>query len=408
MTIETSPANNLFAGFNDDEKKMLAVAVRRVEELEETRRITAGMAGQAQSIEAGLKARGVTDSDVLREAAEAVSATQGAQASLGREVHDYRKLFGPDGKASAAVGQYVQLLRNAHTGDANALNKVQSARRELYEARDASAAHREVSAEGRWAGIENSAERADPARTRKVEIERTEEEKQRLLDPDQRQLRQGVTLVAALATALPSSFAGKYVKDGNKVVEVGNAKHVILVDKGTTLQIPRDFDAESVKATIDVAEARRWNTMKVAGDEKFRQAAWLEGVSRGIHVQGYKASEAEQQWAQQQAEKRGKVNTVTENEAVKAFHSARTPAERSKASEQHPELKKAFAIEASYAHLAKEIQPKTSQEAFMHRMRDNIATDLAQGRELADVRLRKPFKQREYSRVQDREQDRSR
>jgi hypothetical protein len=42
-------------------------------------------------------------------------------------------------------------------------------------------------------------------------------------------------------------------------------------------------------------------------------------------------------------------------------------------------------------------------------MRDNITTDLAQGRELVDVRLRRPmFKQQEFDRSQHRDQDRSR
>jgi hypothetical protein len=486
MTIETSPANDLFAGFNDDEKKMLAVAIRRVEELEETRRITATMAGQAQAIESDLKARGVDDAHVLREAAEAVAATATAQGKLAGEVQDYRKLFGPDGKAAAAVGQYTQLLRNAHAGDVDALNLVQSARRELYEARDASAQERgESEPQGRYevrainpstlmastvlatdsalaahaafdgkadrevfdreskrlvgtisweqdgslpawkmrpdfaaavqaerpadravagdAELANTIERDDPERTRRVQIERNEAEKLRTVDRDDRVLQQD------LASALPASFAGRYVREGNKLVDAGNAEHVILVDKGAKLQVPREFDAESVKATVDVAEARGWESMKVSGDAKFRQAVYIEAASRGIEVKGYNPSEAERQWAKDNAAKHRSNNMVMENDVAKAFNDARTPAERRQAAEKHPELKKAFAIEAAYSQLAKQIHGKAGQDAFMARMRDNIATDLAQGRELADVRLRKPmFKDREFSRVQDRDQDRGR
>ncbi len=98
-----------------------------------------------------------------------------------------------------------------------------------------------------------------------------------------------------------------------------------------------------------------------------------------------------------------------ENDVAKSFHAARTPAERRQAAEQHPELKKAFAIEAAYSQLAKQIHGKSGQDAFMARMRDNIATDLAQGRELVDVRLRRPmFKQQEFDRSQQRDQDRGR
>lgn len=490
MTIETSPANSLFAGFNDDEKKMIAVAIRRVEELEETRRITSTLAGQAQAIETDLKARGVDDAHVLREAAEAVAATASAQGKLASEVQDYRSLFGPNGRAASVVGEYTQLLRNAHTGDVDALNEVQSARRELYEARDAAAQERGSAnpqapeqAEGRYvvrsinaatlatsvvlatnsaleahkafdgkadreifdnesnrlvgsitwqqdgsspawkmrpdfaakvqaerpfdlAGANESAntiERDDPERTRRVQIERNAVEQKSTVERDDRVLKQDV------ATALPASFVGRYVKDGNKLVDAGNAEHVILVDKGAKLQVPREFDAESVKATVDVAEARGWASMKVAGDEKFRQAVYLEAASRGIEVKGYNPSEAERQWAKENAAKHRSNSMVMESDVAKTFHNARTPAERQHAVDKHPELKKAFAIEAAYSQLAKRIQGKGSQDAFMARMRDNIATDLAQGRELAEVRLRRPmFKDREYSRVQDRDQERSR
>lgn len=396
MTIETSPANNLFAGFNDDEKKMLAVAVRRVEELEETRRITAGLAGQAQAIQSDLKARGVDDGDVLREAAEAVAATASAQGKLASEVDGYRKLFGPDGRAAAAVGQYTQLLRNAHAGDVEALNSVQAARRELYEARDASARERRET-------TTNTIEQDGPERAKRVDPALVQPDQANVTDRDDKRPQ------ADLQRALPESFASRYVKDGDKWVEAGNATHVILVDKGSKLQVPREFDAESVKAAVDLAEARGWSSMKVGGDQKFRQALYLEAASRGIEVKGYTPNEAERKWSAENAAKHAKTNVVMENDVAKAFHDARTPAERREAAERHPELKKAFAIEAAYTQLAKQIQGKSGQDAFMARMRDNIATDLAQGRELADVRLRRPmFKQREFDRTQHRDQDRGR
>lgn len=406
MTIETSSANNLFAGFNDDEKKMLAVAVRRVEELEETRRITAGMAGQAQAIQSDLKARGVDDSHVLQEAAEAVAATASAQGKLASEVDGYRKLFGPDGRAASAVGQYTQLLRNAHAGDVEALNSVQAARRELYEARDASAQHRGSpdadQAQGRSA--ENTVEQAGPERVKRVDASQAQPDPAKTVEREDRQVQ------VDLRHALPESFVGRYVRSGDKWVEAGNAQHVILVDKGAKLQVPREFDAESVKAMVDVAEARGWGSMKVAGDEKFRQAVYLEAASRGLEVKGYNASDAERKWAAEAAAKNPRTQKMAmENDVAKSFHAARTPAERRQAAEQHPELKKAFAIEAAYSQLAKQIHGKSGQDAFMARMRDNIATDLAQGRELVDVRLRRPmFKQQEFDRSQQRDQDRGR
>lgn len=495
MTIETSPANNLFAGFSDDERQVIAVAVRRVEELEETRRITAGMAGEAKGIQSDLLARGVQDGDVLREAAEAVAATALVQHTLAGEVDNYRKLFGPDGKAASAVGQYVQLLRNAHAGDVNALNAVQSARRELYEARDASAqerggalapaparyevtryddrlqphlvvatnsaleahdafygqpdhqvldteSNRLVGYQG-WApgsaatswkaapefaalveserlehrglrgatmtgAVANEIAAADvdqvqdrPALRRDVNAGRNEAEQQHVVDPRAPQLQQDLT------TALPAAFGDRYVRVGNKIVDARDQQHVLLVDKGAKLQVPREFDAESVRAAVDVAETRQWPSMAVSGDARFRQAVWIEAAARGIAVRGYDPTTAEQAFAHKAAEKAGKLNQVTEDGLVKAFRESQSPAERRKAAIEHPELKKAFALEASFSKLAERIGSQGSREAFMARMRDNIAEDLSQGRALVDIQLRRPMmKGKEYGRDVERDHER--
>lgn len=395
MTIEFGPANNLFGGFTENEKRMLAVAVRRVDELEEARRILGGLAGQARAIDSDLKGRGVTDRDVLREAAEAVAATHDLKDTLAGEVHGYRALFGPGGHAAAAVGQYVQLLRNAHAGDVEALNRVQAARREVYEARDARAQLASTAEP-------NEMRQDDPDRSRRVGIKRTGHEKPHPIDPVMPALQQD------LATALPIGFNGRYIRNGNRIVEAGNVQRVVLVDQGAKLQVPREFDAASVRAAVDIAETRNWGGMTVTGHPKFRQAVWLEAATRGIAVNGYRPTQEEQASAERIADRLGRTNAIAENQSVRAFRESSTAAERRKAVLEHPELKKAFAIEASYTRLATRIEGETAQSAFMKRMRENIAVDLAQGRELAEVRLRRPNLKAEYARVRSQEHDRAR
>lgn len=394
MTIELSSTPSLFADFSAAEKRMLAIAVLRVEELEETRRITAGMASQAGDIQRELEARGITDADVMREAREAVEATAAAQAGLASEVHDYRKLFGADGRAVAAIGQYVTTLRVAHAGDVNALNRVQAARRELYEARAAAAvAHAEA----------NEVEGQPPTRRRRVQVELSQSEQLATASPETAVIRQ------SLLTALPASFADRYVRDGSRLVEASNAQHVLMIDHGTRLQLPREYDDIAVKAAVDIAEAREWSSMRVNGTPKFRQAVWAEAASRGIAVAGYTPSASEQEWAERVVDRAGRLNKVQPNEAVAAFQDAATPEARREAAKQFPQLRKAFAIEASYSKLASRLDGEPAQKAFMARMREHIADDLAHGRELAEVRLRRNFAQESTrNRVREAEQDRVR
>lgn len=406
MTIETSPANNLFSGFSEEEKRWIRVAVRRVEELEDTRRISAGLAGQASAIQADLQARGVGDAQTLREAAEAVAATASVQGRLAGEVDGYRKLFGPDGRAAAAVGQYVQLLRNGRTGDVDALNAVQAARRELYEARDASARQRgagrahagqaQVAAAG---AAENAIEAVrlaaggsgpgggpggpgGPGR-RPSAPERDDGS----LDDTQ-------------------TFFSRYRRVADTWVRRDDPSRVVLVDKGSRLRSPYRLDMESVQAMTELAEARGWTAIRVSGNAQFRQAVYLAAASRGIAVRGYTPSEAERRLAADMAERRqreaerqarrrergapehGDPERGDGKRLAAAYASARTARQRRAAVARHPQLRQAFALELAYLQMARKIQGQPGRDAFMERMRENIASDLAYGRRLPDLRLR--------------------
>lgn len=74
--------------------------------------------------------------------------------------------------------------------------------------------------------------------------------------------------------------------------------------------------------------------------------------------------------------------------ASEAFLQAATPDDRRAASEKHPHLAQAFALEANYAKLSQGIQGEGAQIAFLERMRENIASDVAKGRPLVDVHVR--------------------
>ncbi|QAU23388.1 hypothetical protein EO087_04840 [Dyella sp. M7H15-1] len=97
---------------------------------------------------------------------------------------------------------------------------------------------------------------------------------------------------------------------------------------------------------------------------------------------------------------------MSNNEAVQAFREATTAADRKAAAEKFPELKKAFVVEASMAAMSRQIQGEDAQRAFMSRMRDNIATDIGQGRTLVDIQLRQAALKEEKQFYRDRDRGR--
>lgn len=239
-----------------------------------------------------------------------------------------------------------------------------------------------------------------------------DERRERTINPDSEAAQEAIrkrkraeveAMEQSASQEFPADFDKRYAKIGNRVVDLNARDRTVIHDKGTRLQAPQTFDTEAVQLIVATAEARGWKEINVKGSPEFRQAVWTAAQSKGLDVAGYKPTEAEQAWADKQRDKAGKVNSVSNHEAVQAFREANNSADRKAAAEKFPELKKAFAVEAGMAAMSRQIQGTQAQQAFMARMRENIATDLAQGREMADIQLRKPmFKDQEPTRDHDR------
>ncbi len=73
-----------------------------------------------------------------------------------------------------------------------------------------------------------------------------------------------------------------YWKDSDKIAfkEKGDRK---LITESNSKQV-----AESI---VEVAESRGWESIKVSGNERFRQLVWMEANLKGMDVAGYKPSE---------------------------------------------------------------------------------------------------------------------
>jgi hypothetical protein len=56
----------------------------------------------------------------------------------------------------------------------------------------------------------------------------------------------------------------------------------------TTFRLATDTNSPSVaRSMVDVAEARNWKALRVAGNEDFRRLVWLEASIRGVKIVGY-------------------------------------------------------------------------------------------------------------------------
>lgn len=197
---------------------------------------------------------------------------------------------------------------------------------------------------------------------------------------------------------VPATVLTQYLQRGRDFRQVGNPQRIAFVDYGSRLQTDRSFDGAAVKAMVAIAEARGWESMKVTGSEAFRRNVWFEAATRGIAVSGYKPTEADKVSAASAAERSGRLNRIEQNPASKAYLGARDGADRMQAAKEHPELKKAFALEEAMRRFADQKLPQGQRDAFLERQRRNIAKDLADGVAMPDIRVRQRRQQ-----LQDRE-----
>ncbi|KQZ34951.1 LPD7 domain-containing protein [Massilia sp. Root1485] len=71
-----------------------------------------------------------------------------------------------------------------------------------------------------------------------------------------------------------------------------------FVDRGTKLAT-RGEHPEVVRAVVEIAKERGWNSVTVKGSETFRRAAWMEAARNGMQVAGYKPTELDLAQVQQ-------------------------------------------------------------------------------------------------------------
>jgi len=86
---------------------------------------------------------------------------------------------------------------------------------------------------------------------------------------------------------VPERIKKSYVEVSGKYYFSGRPDALAFVDKGLRLQT-KHSNAQVAGSMVDIAEARGWKQIQVKGTHDFRREAWLEAVSRGLKVYGYK------------------------------------------------------------------------------------------------------------------------
>lgn len=92
----------------------------------------------------------------------------------------------------------------------------------------------------------------------------------------------------ARSTAIPESVRKRFLKVDSDYYFPDRSP--AFVDRGVRLAT-RGEHPEVVKALVEIAKERDWNSITVKGSEAFRRAAWMEAVRNGLHVTGYKPTE---------------------------------------------------------------------------------------------------------------------
>ncbi|MCZ2134597.1 MAG: hypothetical protein LC098_04090 [Burkholderiales bacterium] len=209
------------------------------------------------------------------------------------------------------------------------------------------------------------------------------------------------------AVAYPEGFDRRYLVVGDRVVDARQHERLLMIDKTSRLEATREFDSETVRLMVETAKARGWGEVAVRGSAEFRKAVWTAAITQGIEVKGYAATADEKAWADRQREA-----ATAKAEALKAtasaFVSARTPEDRTAAAEKHPELVKAFALDAAVSSFAKRIQNQAGRDAFTARVRQHITEDLHAGRPIAEIRVRQSMNDELRRQQQERQPERDR
>jgi hypothetical protein len=132
MSLELSSiAGYAFADMSAEEKRAITEAVRRAEVLEQFYREATQVASFVEGMEADFLLHGIHDRKLLDPIHKMVMTADRVRDQLAAGIDDYRTVLRDAPRSMGFVGTFVQLLKQARTGNADAMNDLDAARDEL-------------------------------------------------------------------------------------------------------------------------------------------------------------------------------------------------------------------------------------------------------------------------------------
>lgn len=126
-------------------------------------------------------------------------------------------------------------------------------------------------------------------------------------------------------------------------------------------------DLNTIRAMLDVAEARGWREVALKGTAAFRREAWIEAAARGLPAQGHRASDLDQQ----EAERRRALRQPTQQPAQPA---PAPPAAAAPAAPSQPHRAAEAALSADGQLVLRAIEAKI--DASMRKLTKEAKTEL--------------------------------
>ncbi|WP_066338941.1 LPD7 domain-containing protein [Azohydromonas lata] len=195
--------------------------------------------------------------------------------------------------------------------------------------------------------------------------------------------------------ALKASLAERFIvraghaADSTEYRFRGEPGVLAFVDRGSKLATDRN-EADVARGIVDLAQAKGWKALALAGTEDFRRNVWREAAARGLPSSGYTPTKADQEWvaARQGAQQ---SNTVARTDAQQpAQQQAPRPAQPAAAvspagatSQQGPT--KTQVMNAMRAGLRDLNMDKASSDRIMERLSVRLDGLLAQGKPLPNI-----------------------
>jgi hypothetical protein len=135
-------------------------------------------------------------------------------------------------------------------------------------------------------------------------------------------------LLADLKKSFIVAGSNFYLRDDKKMLA--------FVDDGGFIRTTHE-NSEIIKRMLDLAEAKGWSSVHLAGSDEFRRKAWIEAQLKGLQTTGYEPDA----WDQEQLQKRTAVmkgaNSVGDSRLVQEPAQRTAPVEAPTVSDASPE-----------------------------------------------------------------------